>query len=86
MTSILSILKLLTGLVCVSYVLFSFVSAVRMSMVHNHYAHIEFNQSKWRTFGKWAPQRLRTLVTLRRAAFFAFVAWVAVSLASLFAQ
>ena len=60
---------LFLALACiVVYVVLSILSALRMWFVHGKYVHIEFNSQHWKTFGKWAPQRLRTLVLWRRMA------------------
>jgi hypothetical protein len=58
-----------------AYLLVSFVSALRMYFVHRIYVHIEFNQKKWRSFGHWAPRRLRLLTQLRRWAAVGLLSW-----------
>lgn len=77
--SLLSVVQNIAALVVVAYVVVTFQSAIRMAMVHDRYAHIEFNGSKWKSYGSWAPNRLRWLARLRTWAILSVILWVAVA-------
>ena len=77
--SLLSVVQSIAALVVVAYLVMTFQSAIRMAMVHDRYAHIEFNGPKWKSYGKWAPNRLRWLPRLRSWAIFSVIVLVAVT-------
>lgn len=79
MLTIFGIVQSVSLVVVLAYLLMTFQSAIRMAMVHDRYAHIEFNGAKWQSYGKWAPQRLRTLARLRAFAIVALVVYIAAS-------
>jgi len=77
--SLLSLVQLVSALVVVGYLVLTFQSAIRMAMVHDRYAHIEFNGPKWKSYGSWAPNRLRWLGRLRSWAILSAIVWVCVT-------
>jgi len=77
--SLLSAVQVIAALVVVAYLVVTFQSAIRMAMVHDRYAHIEFNGPKWKSYGSWAPNRLRWLGKLRSWAILGAILFVAIS-------
>lgn len=67
------------------YLIVSFMSAIRMGLVHGHYVHIEFSRRRWARWGRWAPQRLRLLTRLQLLAGLAVLSWIAGEVVSILA-
>lgn len=82
---LLRVVQGLAVLVVMSYLFVTFQSALRMAKVHDRYAHIEFNDSKWRRYGRWAPKRLRWLGHLRNWAVISALVGVAATFGKAFA-